>query len=350
LPAKRYSRGLVVGKFSPLHKGHEYLIQAANARCEHLIVISYTRPEFPSCSRALREKWLGNLVPDATLLCIDASTTEQWRSEGAWNLSMPSNNDPADIHREFTHQLLTQKLKLRVDTVFTSENYGDGFANYLSNHSNGVGVDHVCVDIDRLAYPVSGTSIRTSGNFSLANLSESIMHEFAIQKVCFLGGESTGKSTLSALLADEYGEPLVDEFGRSLWEQKSGDLAPEDLITICQTQTRNEDIAQQKADKHIFCDTSPLTTLCYSEALFNSRPALLEAFAERPYHHIFLCEPDFPLQQDGTRKEEDFRLWQHNWYLQQLSLRKLPFTRLTGSIEERITQVRSTIESLRRFD
>jgi HTH-type transcriptional repressor of NAD biosynthesis genes len=231
-----------------------------------------------------------------------------------------------------------------VDAVFTSEDYGDGFANYLSNHNQGVGVEHICVDIDRRSNPVSGTSIRTSNNLTRANLSESIMHEFAIQKVCFLGGESTGKSTLSALLAEEYREPLVDEFGRTLWEQKDGNLTPEDLISICQTQTRSEDIAQQKAEKYIFCDTSPLTTLCYSEALFNSKPALLEAFADQPYHHIFLCEPDFAFQQDGTRKEDDFRLWQHNWYLQQLHQRQIPFIRLSGNIAQRITQVRSTIE------
>jgi NadR type nicotinamide-nucleotide adenylyltransferase len=328
-----------------LHKGHEHLIQSANAQCEQLIVVSYSRPEFPSCSRRLREKWLSDFVPEATLLCVDAASIEQWRNERAWNLPMPFNNDPDDNHREFTHQLIKQKLKETVDAVFTSENYGDGFARYLSNHGNGVPIDHICVDIDRRVIPVSGTSIRISRNFSPAILSKSIIHEFAIQKVCFIGGESTGKSTLSAMLAKDNEEPLIVEFGRTLWEQKDGDLTPEDLITICQTQIRNEDIAQQKADKYIFCDTSPLTTLCYSEALFNSRPALLEAFAEQPYHHIFLCEPDFPFHQDGTRKEEDFRYWQHNWYLKQLSQRQLAFTRLTGKIEERISRVYAALKN-----
>jgi len=127
-------------------------------------------------------------VPDANLLCVDAATIEQWRNEKKWNLPMPFNKDPADNHREFTLQLIKQILKGTVDAVFTSEDYGDGFARYLSNHGNGVSIDHICVDIDRRVIPVSGTSIRASDNFSPANISQSIIREFAIQKVCFIGG------------------------------------------------------------------------------------------------------------------------------------------------------------------
>lgn len=260
---------------------------------------------------------------------------------------MPLNSDQAETHREFTAQLVAQKLKINLDVVFTSEDYGDGFARYLGDHGIGLGanIDHVCVDIDRLANPVTGTSIRTSTDLSQAKVSESVVEDFRVKKICFLGGESTGKSTLSSMLASGYRSPLVDEYGRTLWEHNNGVLTPRDLITICQTQTTNEDLAQQKAEKYIFCDTSPLTTLCYSEALFNNRPAVLEAFTERPYHHVFLCEPDFPFMQDGTRKEEEFRQWQNNWYLQELHKRQIPFTRLSGSIEERVAQVCRTIES-----
>lgn len=346
MASKPYRRGLIVGKFSPLHRGHEYLIRTAQENCENLILISYSRPEFPSCPLVLRENWLKILAPDATVLAVDAPSIEQWRNEGTWKLPMPLNSDQADTHREFTAQLVAQKLKLKLDVVFTSEGYGDGFARYLSGQgiAEGAEVKHVCVDIDRLANPVSGTSIRSATEVSRTQMNESVMRDFRVKKICFLGGESTGKSTLSATMASDYNAPLVDEYGRTLWEYNNGVLTPEDLITICRKQTENEDLAQQKADKYVFCDTSPLTTLCYSESLFNARPGLIEAFAERPYHQVFLCTPDFPFLQDGTRRTEEFRHWQHDWYLAELDRRQIPFTRLIGTIEERKAQVQRAIE------
>lgn len=42
---KRFRCGLVVGKFSPLHRGHELLIRRALAACEHVVVLSCA-PDF----------------------------------------------------------------------------------------------------------------------------------------------------------------------------------------------------------------------------------------------------------------------------------------------------------------
>ena len=44
-----FRRGLVVGKFCPLHLGHELLIRRAQTECEELVVLSYTKPGFAGC-------------------------------------------------------------------------------------------------------------------------------------------------------------------------------------------------------------------------------------------------------------------------------------------------------------
>ncbi len=44
--SERFRRGLVVGKFCPLHLGHELLINRARSQCDDLIVLSYTKPGF----------------------------------------------------------------------------------------------------------------------------------------------------------------------------------------------------------------------------------------------------------------------------------------------------------------
>ncbi|WVM93405.1 adenylyltransferase/cytidyltransferase family protein [Halopseudomonas pachastrellae] len=60
---KHYRTGLVVGKFSPLHSGHRYLIDTATAACDQLLILSYSRPEFAGCTSALRQQWLNNGWP-----------------------------------------------------------------------------------------------------------------------------------------------------------------------------------------------------------------------------------------------------------------------------------------------
>lgn len=41
-----------------------------------------------------------------------------------------------------------------------------------------------------------------------------------VRRICLLGGESTGKSTLSKALADVLDTAYVAEFGRDYWEEK----------------------------------------------------------------------------------------------------------------------------------
>ncbi|MXG36429.1 adenylyltransferase/cytidyltransferase family protein, partial [Escherichia coli] len=60
---KRYATGLVVGKFAPLHLGHEALIHAALAQCEMVIIISYSSPEIPGYEPEKRLHWLQTLFP-----------------------------------------------------------------------------------------------------------------------------------------------------------------------------------------------------------------------------------------------------------------------------------------------
>ncbi|MDN5517119.1 MAG: adenylyltransferase/cytidyltransferase family protein, partial [Pseudomonas sp.] len=40
----RFACGLVVGKFAPLHLGHEWLIRQAQQQCEQLVLLSWARP------------------------------------------------------------------------------------------------------------------------------------------------------------------------------------------------------------------------------------------------------------------------------------------------------------------
>ncbi len=321
---KRFSFGLVVGKFSPLHKGHEALIQAAMESSDDLGIMCYSNPEMGGCSSSLREGWLKRLFPKASILVLPPETC-------------PANDASDHIHRQFVADHCNDTFKRQPDAVFANETYGPGFAKHLSGVF-GKPVAIVSPDLERQQIPVSGTMIRQDAHLHRKFLSPLVYADF-VETVCFLGAESTGKSTLARQAAEMFHTTWVDEYGRTLWDQKNGMLAFEDLLLIAKTHICNEDRQRLQATRYLFVDTSPLTTSFYSQELFGKVDPELKNLATRPYHHIFLCDTDFPLVQDGTRRDEAFRHKQQAWYREVLQREKINFHILRGSIKDRLRSI-----------
>jgi NadR type nicotinamide-nucleotide adenylyltransferase len=164
-----------------------------------------------------------------------------------------------------------------------------------------------------------------------------------VQRVCLLGGESSGKSTLAEALAREFNTSHVAEYGRELWDAKSGALTFDDMQHIAEVQIQREEAAAMHANRFLFCDTSPLTTLFYSHHMFGKAKSALERLAERHYDFTILCAPDVPFVQDGTRQPQTFRMLQHQWYLNELATRGIANCLVTGSVAARISQVRDIL-------
>ena len=347
--SKLFKRGLVVGKFSPLHLGHELVINAARQACEQVYVISYSKPEFACCPRGLREHWITQGFPDVIALVLDdAYLAQRCRAKNISTWPAIPDNDAADEEqRIFVGWLCLYILEITVDAVFTSEDYGDGFAEVLSQYfqqhtGQSTKVNHVCVDKPRAAINISATQIRAAIHQHTPFLSPSVSGSL-VQRVCLLGGESTGKTTLAQMLANEYDTLWVPEYGRELWMEKASALEFVDMLRIAQTQVDRENQLVADAKDWLFCDTSPLTTLFYSQALFDNADEQLHALATRHYDQVFVCVPDFALVQDGTRQDESFRLRQHAWYLDVLNKSAVPYTLLSGDVRNRLASVKAVL-------
>ncbi|MEN3294369.1 MAG: HTH-type transcriptional regulator, transcriptional repressor of biosynthesis s [Burkholderiales bacterium] len=341
---KQFRRGLVVGKFCPLHKGHELLINHALAACEQVTIISYTKPEFEYCDRAAREAWLTSLFPAAEILVIDdGSLRDICRKRDLPFREIPHNDAGDDIHRQFVGWLCCEVLSHTVDAVFTSEDYGDDFAKVLSGYfSRHAGlparVTHVCVDKSRLVIPISGTAIRENPHRHRHFLSPIVYANF-VKRVCLLGGESSGKTTLAQTVAKRLCTKWVSEYGRELWGRKHGRLEYEDMLQIARTQVAFEIDGLARANKWLICDTSPLTTLCYSLTMFGEAERELRELANRSYDVVLLCAPDFLFVQDGTRQNSEFRARQHLWYLKEFHEREIHYEVVSGPLSARVDQV-----------
>ncbi|WP_028670777.1 AAA family ATPase [Saccharospirillum impatiens] len=329
--SQHFRTGLVVGKFSPLHAGHRYLLASAGAACDRLIVLSYSRPEFAGCTADLRRQWLSQATPTAEHRILDAADAVRL------GLTMPPNDASDDRQRQFCADLIDRCLQTPVDAVFSSEDYGQGFADALSAHWRRP-VASVVVDRHRARFPVSGSKLRADPDPDW--VAPSVYAAQTCQRIALIGAESTGKTVLSQWLAEQKGWPWVAEFGREFWHERGGTLTSADLLTIARTQVARENRAIEQALNDglngIVCDTTPLTTLIYHQLMFETPPpAELVALAERPYHQLWLCTADFPMVQDGTRSPEAFRQQQQAIYYTELTHRGLNHQALTGPLTRR---------------
>jgi HTH-type transcriptional regulator, transcriptional repressor of NAD biosynthesis genes len=334
-----FASGLVVGKFAPLHRGHELVIRRAMEACDTLCVLSWSKPEMPGCEPERRAAWLERLFPAARRLVLTDASLAALNPPPEFAL-LPANDSDAVVHRRLCAWLCERVWQLQPDAVFTGEQYGAPFAEEMTawfrrSDPAHPGVTAVCVDPARTVVPVSGSLLRDDIHRHRQWLSPEVYRDF-VKRAVLLGAESTGKSTLAAALAERLETVHVPEFGRELWEARDGRLEFSDMLRIAREQIAREEAAAGRANEWLICDTSPLTTLFYSRRLFgNSDPALV-GLAARPYDLTMLCAPDYPLVQDGTRQDEAFRAAQDAWYRRELAARGIDFVTASGSISERV--------------
>ena len=199
-------------------------------------------------------------------------------------------------------------------------------------------VAHMCVDLPRTAVPISGRAIRADVAAHREQVDVVVWADLQ-PRVAILGGESSGKSTLALALASRLSTVWVPEYGRELWERQRGRLAFDDMLHIAQEQLARERRGATLAGQWLICDTTPLTTMFYSQDSFGRVDAELARLVQRDYNLTVLCAPDFEFMQDGTRRDAAFRARQHWWYLAQLRQRRQPFLLVQGSVSERVDAV-----------
>jgi HTH-type transcriptional regulator, transcriptional repressor of NAD biosynthesis genes len=318
-----FEHGLVVGKFAPLHKGHQFLLETALNDCARVTVLVYSNPDFPGMPSETRASWLRTLYPR-----LEVFVPEN-----------PPPNDASDLeHREFVKSWLTAR-GVRVDAVFTSESYGEGFAAHL-------GVPHRLVDLERHRIPISGTRVREDVHAAREFLEPSVYAHF-VQKVVFLGAESTGKTTLTERMALECDTRFVAEFGREVWVQKNGQLELSDYVDIAHRHRELEDAALLESKRFLFVDTNAITTMFLGYAYEGEGAPELTALArdaQTRYHHVFLCDTDIPFEQDGWRDNDFWRRRAQGLIRYDLEVRGVPYTLVSGRLEERVAQVKAVLE------
>ena len=256
--------GVVCGRFLPVHRGHQYVIDVARGSVEDLLVLVFSSPRDPIAG-AVRVRWLRELYPDISVELVDRDV---------------SVVDLGELVRAVAHH--------REDPpryFFASE------LEY-AHAAIALGATFVPVDPTRVVFPTSGTSLRADVLRHFEMLPPNVRPWFA-RRVAVIGAESTGKSTLCAQLAAHYATIAVPEYARTLAETRGGDLDADALALAARGQLASEDALARSANRVLFCDTDVRSVALWAERLHGD--ALLHPTAEaRPYDLVLVTSLDEP--------------------------------------------------------
>ena len=309
-----FKRGLVIGKFYPPHRGHKYLIDTARSQCEELTVI-VCRKKSEEISGVERAQWIQHIHPDVQVKLLDDDRLKDDDSAG-W-----AENTLAVIGYV-------------PDAVFTSEAYGDPYASFM-------GTVHVLVDKERTFIPISGTMVR-SDPMKYASFLEPVVRAYFAKRICVLGAESTGTTTLSKALAEHYKTVWVPEYGRlysegKVFGDKNAEWRGEEFVTIAKAQSDLEDSLAQGSNGLVICDTDAFATSIWHERYMGSRSKEVEAIAARRQYDLYILTGDeIPFEQDGLRDGEHIRHGMHRRFIQRLEEDKKKFIIVSRTREERL--------------
>lgn len=135
---KKLKIGLIVGKFAPLHKGHQFLIEKALKKMDKVIILVYQAPKNINISLKKRAGWLRTLYPSIKVIEGRGAPTER-------------GTDPSITQKNIDY--VKRVVREPITHVFSSEKYGELL-------SQALGAENVVVDEKRERFPVSGTAVR----------------------------------------------------------------------------------------------------------------------------------------------------------------------------------------------
>ena len=319
-------RGFLLGKFMPPHAGHMALIRAARALVDELTVLVCWLPG-DAIAGETRLAWMRELLPDCRVL-----------GHGA---IVPQAPEDSAQFWPIWRAIVAEAHPEPIDYLFAGEDYGAQLARQVGGLFVPLGGRVLGLSGDPLA-GLSASAVCADPAAHWPYLPDPVQAHYR-RTICLHGAESTGKTTLAALLARETGALTVGEYGRSHCEVHRGPLSLGDLLLIGRAQQAMIAAAAQWAGPLLLADTDALMTAAWVAMLLGERP---EELMVAPKADLYLLlEPDLPWIDDGARFFSD-PADRHRFARiveQVLVDAGVPFVRIAGQGPERLAAARAAI-------
>ena len=170
------------------------------------------------------------------------------------------------------------------------------------------------------------------------------------RRIAIVGSFSTGKTTLAEALAERLDLPLLPEVAREVVElgfKLDKDATPETEALIFLRQYNNE-----LGTEEFVGDRSLIDVMAYAGWVLDNQERTKEMYLwdeclrlaerrlRRSYSHIFYLPIEFPIVLDGLRPDDPaFQKDIDERVLSLLHGHDLDYVTLTGSVEDRLTQI-----------
>jgi NadR type nicotinamide-nucleotide adenylyltransferase len=324
--------GLTLGKFAPLHKGHQKLIEAGLRETDKMVVIIYDWPQATDVPVPVRAQWIRDLYPEVEII-------------EAWGGPTELGNAP-EVTRQHDAYILHLLNGRNITHFYSSEFYGEHVSRALE------AIDRR-IDEPRDHIPASGTSIRAHP-YELRHFLDPRVYRDLLTWAVFLGAPSTGKTTLCEASAQLFNTVWMPEYGREYWEKHQVErrLTQEQLLEIAQGHRTREDQLACDAREYFFVDTDASTTRAFARYYHGSVSPELNRLADQTsqrYDLFFLCEDDIPYDDTWDRSGAVNRAEMQRQIRADLLQRKIPFISLKGTLNERLKTVSTALERFRKW-
>lgn len=150
--------GLTIGKFAPLHKGHQFLIETALKEMDELYVVVYDTDLIKNSVQE-RADWIKKLYPNVKIIYAFDSPTQYGLDKESVNIQM-----------DYLSKLIKD---IPVTHFYSSELYGEKVAEYLK-------IENRIVDKERINVPISAKIVRTDAKNNTKYLEDFVYKEFKV--------------------------------------------------------------------------------------------------------------------------------------------------------------------------